>query len=139
MALAPRTIQNMPDCLQREPITVASPCETEYMRGKMLLAVMLMISAQLANADSHKGVVGTFHGILKHVTKQEIVIQSNEDQTVSIRRSGKTKFFKDGREIKPSEIARETPVSIDAIEDIDWKPLAIGVTVDSQPKKAAEK
>ncbi len=86
----------------------------------------------------NKGLAGTFHGTLKELSGKEIVIQSNENQTVSIRRSRKTKFLRDDREIKPSEIPLNTPLSIDATEDIDLKPVAISVTVDS-PKKTSGK
>lgn len=87
---------------------------------------------------AYKGLAGTFHGALKDLNGKEIVIESDERQTVSIRRSRKTKFFKDGKEIKPSDIAVDTPVSIDAAEDFDLKPTAISVTVDL-PKKAGGK
>jgi len=89
-------------------------------------------------AGAYKGLAGTFHGTLKELSGKEIVIQSNENQTVSIRRSRKTKFLKDDREIKPSEIPLNTPLSIDATEDIDLKTVAISVTVDSPEKTRAK-
>ena len=87
------------------------------------------------NAASTKTLAGTFHGTLKDLTSKEIVIQNEEDQTVSIRRNRKTKFLRDEREIKASEIAMGTPVTVEAAQDIDLKPMAIMVTADSTPKK----
>lgn len=46
------------------------------------------------NPQSYKGVAGSFRGTLKDLTKKEIMIETDEDQTVSIRVSSKTKFFK---------------------------------------------
>ena len=37
---------------------------------------------------AYKELAGTFHGTLKELSNKEIVIQSDENQTVSIRRSG---------------------------------------------------
>lgn len=82
------------------------------------------------DAGVNKDLAGTFHGTLKELTKKEIALQTAEDQTVVIRRSRKTKFFKDGKEIKAANIALDTAVSVDAIEDIDLKPIAVTVTVD---------
>jgi environmental stress-induced protein Ves len=94
--------------------------------------------AKVTPSGAYKGLAGTFHGTLKDLNGKEIVIESDEHQLVSIRRDRKTKFFKDDREIKASDIAQNTLVSIDASEDVDLKPTAITVRVDS-PKKASEK
>lgn len=96
-------------------------------------------SSKETPSGAYKGLAGTFHGTLKDVNAKEIVIESDEHQTVSIRRSRKTKFFKDDREIKPADIPANTPVSIDAAEEMDLKPTAITVTVDSQQTKTSQK
>ena len=80
---------------------------------------------------------GTLHGKLKQITSKEIVFQNEDDQSVSVRRTRKTKFIKDGKEIKPSNIDQDTAVSIDVVQDIDLKPLAVAVTVDSPKKDSA--
>lgn len=87
------------------------------------------------NTSAVKDLAGTFRGTLKDLTSKEIVIQNEESQTVSIRRNRKTKFLRDEREIKASEIPLDTPVTIEATQDIDLKPMAISVTADSAPKK----
>jgi hypothetical protein len=92
-----------------------------------------------ATTGPNKGLAGTFHGTLKTVSKKEVVIENDDDQVVSLRRSGKTKFFKDDKEVKPTEIAAGTVVSIDAGQDIDLKPTALAVRVDPPPKKSEAK
>lgn len=85
-----------------------------------------------------KDVQGTLHGKLKLITNKEIVFQNGDDQSVSVRRTRKTRFMKDGKEIKPSSIEPDTAVSIDVVQDIDLKPMAITVTVDSARKASAQ-
>jgi hypothetical protein len=80
------------------------------------------------------GVAGSFHGKLKDLTGKEITIQTEDDQIVSIHRSRKTKFLKGTAEIKPSDIDLETPVTVDAKEEVDLSLTAVSVTVDT-PKK----
>ena len=90
-------------------------------------------------AASAKMLAGTFRGTLKDLTNKEIVIQNDQDQIVSIRRNRKTKFVRDEREIKAAGIALDTPVTIEATQDIDLKPMAVTVTADSIPKQTSEK
>jgi hypothetical protein len=93
-----------------------------------------------ARAGGIQGLVVTFHGALKKLTKKEILIQSDENQLMTIRCSGKTKFLdKDNKKIKPSDIDLETVVSIDASEDLDSKLMAINVRVASVQTKALGK
>jgi hypothetical protein len=92
-------------------------------------------TASPASLGAYKGVAGEFHGKLKELSKKEIVIETEESQIVTIRRSGKTKFLKDSKPIKPSAIDLETPITIEAAEDTDLSLLATNVTVDPPPKK----
>ncbi len=89
--------------------------------------------------DAYKGVAVTFRGKLKSLDKKEVVIQTEEDQTVSMHVTGKSKFLKNDQPVKPSQIAPGTPISIDATEDTDLSILALSVVVDSPPKKSDEK
>jgi len=88
---------------------------------------------------AYKGVAGSFHGILKELTKKEIMIETDDNQTVSIRRSGKTKFLKGNQSIKASDIDIETLVTVDATEEADLKLTAIDVIVDPPPKNTNNK
>jgi hypothetical protein len=89
------------------------------------------------NPGSYKDVAGSFHGKLKDLSSKEITIETADDQIVSIHRSRKTKFFKGTQSIKPSDIDLETPVTVDATEEVDLSLTAVSVTVDT-PKKSAD-
>jgi hypothetical protein len=82
-------------------------------------------------------VAGSFHGKLKELTGKEIMIETDDSQIVSIHRSRKTKFLKGAQSIKPSDIDIETPVTVDASEDVDLTLTAVSVTVDT-PKKSGD-
>jgi hypothetical protein len=82
-------------------------------------------------------VAGSFHGKLKELTGKEIMIETDDSQIVSIHRSRKTKFLKGAQSIKASDIDIETPVTVEASEDVDLTLTAVSVTVDT-PKKSAE-
>jgi hypothetical protein len=85
---------------------------------------------------AYKDVAGSFHGKLKELNSKEILIETDDDQTVSIHRSRKTKFLKGKESIKASDIDLETLVTVDASEDVDLKLTAVSVTVDPPPKNA---
>lgn len=89
---------------------------------------------------NYKGLTASFHGALKELTKKEIVIQNDDDQTVSIRRNGRTKFLKEGKEVKPADLELETLITVDVSEDNDLKPTALKVTADpgQKPKEKPE-
>jgi hypothetical protein len=82
-------------------------------------------------------VTGSFHGKLKELSGKEVMIETDEGQTVSIHRSRKTKFLKGTQSIKPSDIDLESMVTVDASEEVDLSLTAVSVTVD-MPKKSAE-
>src|ERR1700722_2917749 len=81
-------------------------------------------------------VAGSFHGKLKELNSKEILIETEDDQTVSIHRARKTKFLKGKDSIKASDIDLETMVTVDASEDVDLKLTAVSVTVDPPPKNS---
>jgi hypothetical protein len=58
---------------------------------------------------------------------------------VTIRRTGKTKFIKDSKPVKPSDIEAGTSLTIDAVEDMDLSIVAVTVTVDTPAKKQPAK
>ena len=94
----------------------------------------------VASGPQHiKGLVVTLHGSVKKLTKNEILIQSDEDQLVTLRCSKKTKFSDADGEIKRTAIDLESKVTIDASEDNDLKLMALTVMVDAADKKTLEK
>jgi hypothetical protein len=89
------------------------------------------------NVPAYKNLAGSFHGKLKDLSSKEIMIETDDNQMVSIHRSRKTKFLKGTQSIKASDIDLETLVTVDATEDVDLTPTAVSVTVDT-PKKSGE-
>src|ERR1700738_114553 len=85
----------------------------------------------------HPEVVGTFHGVLKQLDGKQIVIQNDQDQTVTFRRLRKTKFLKSGKEVKAQDIPLESRVTVDASEDVDAKPAAVSVSLDRSSRSLA--
>ncbi len=75
----------------------------------------------------------TMHGTLKKITSKDIFILVENDQSVDIDRTHKTKFMKDGKEIKPADIAVGSVVTVDVNHDPQLHPLAVTLTVDSGP------
>lgn len=92
---------------------------------------------QTRNTGAYGGPAVTFHGKLKDITKKEIVIETDEDQTIEIRRYRKTKFMKNDREVKPEDIPVGALLTVDITQDPDLKPVALNVFVD--PVKAQSK
>lgn len=84
-----------------------------------------------ATTGGYKDLAGTFHGTLKQLTSKEIVIQNDDDQTVVIRRTRKTKFLMDDKEIKASAVAINALVTIEASQDVDLKPMAVSLSIDT--------
>ena len=79
-------------------------------------------------------VAGSFHGKLKELSNKEIMIETDDNQIVSIHRSRKTKFMKGTQAIKASDIDLETIVTVNASEDVDLTLTALSVTVDQLRK-----
>jgi hypothetical protein len=115
------------------------------MRLRVLVAVSLLclcsplVEAQRRAPIAYKGVVVTFHGVLKKLTKKEILIESDEKQLLTMRCSSKTRFRDQDGEIKFSDVDLDSRVSIDASEDVDLKLMAINVRVDAARKKTLNK
>ena len=88
-----------------------------------------------ANTGAYGGPAVTFHGKLKQITNKEVVIVSDEDQEIVLRRTHKTRFLKGDKEIKPAELHEGAALTIDVTKDPDMKPMALNVFVDP-PKPA---
>jgi hypothetical protein len=79
----------------------------------------------------------TFHGTLRSQSKKEIVLALPEDQSVAFHISHKTKFLKDGKAIKASEIAEGAALTVEGKRDLMGNVEAVSVTVDTSAKPAA--
>ena len=87
-----------------------------------------------ANPGSLNVPAVTFQGTLKALSKKELRIDvEGEEQSLTFRVSGKTRFTKDGKAIKPRDVTVGTIVAVDATRDPDQKFSASNVIV-SPPK-----
>lgn len=93
---------------------------------KLVLITYVMAAALLA--QTIKVPLATFSGTLRAVTKTEILVQMSDDETVSFRRSRKTKFLKGKTEIQPTEIAAGTVITIEARKEFNGDLAAYTVT-----------
>ena len=100
------------------------------MRSIIAVVVLVVFAAAVATSAPSETPSPTFHGILKAISNKEIILQLGDDQTVSIRRNRKTKFFIKDREVKAQEIPAGSVVAIDVKEDLDLKPVALKVTLN---------
>ena len=82
-----------------------------------------------------KGVVIAVHGKLKNLTKKQIDVLADDEKLWTLRRTSKTKFYRDDKEVKPFEIDLESIVSVDISEDNDLKFQALAVKAEAQDKK----
>jgi ribosomal protein L29 len=126
----------------------------EYRRGAalvlmaLLLLIPLALSGQMrgrrgvspAHPEAFKGIVVTFHGTLRKLSKKEIMIESTGEnrELITFRRNKATKFLENDAEIKPANIDLETVVTVDATEDIDLQLMAVSLIVGT-PKKPQAK
>ena len=73
--------------------------------------------------------VATFQGKLKSLTKKEIVLDVGEDQSITFHISGKTKFLKGGKPVKPSAIPPGAAVTVEGKRDLMGNVDAVSVTL----------
>jgi len=96
------------------------------------------IQANYKTGSVFTGAIGTLHGRLKELSDKIIEIETHEKHIISIRRTHKTKFFKNCEPIKASDIDLETAVAID-VRSASAGFLGVNVSVDSQPRAAYAK
>ena len=75
----------------------------------------------------------TVRGVLRSINKKDIVIDSGEDQIVTLKRTKKTKFLKGSKEIKPDDFPDEAKVSIEANRAMNGDLDAINVYLGEPP------
>ena len=82
----------------------------------------------------------TFEGNLRAISKKELSIDvvDAEEQSLTFRVSRKTKFLKDGKEIKLKDVPTGTLVAVDATRDPDQKFSALNVVVNPPKPKPVE-
>jgi hypothetical protein len=80
--------------------------------------------------------IGVFHGKLKELTKNEIVIENESKQIVSMRCSQKTQFLKNNEPIRPTDIDLDTSITVEAIEKSSSSLVALNVRIDTSATQA---
>lgn len=82
----------------------------------------------------------TFQGNLRALNKKQLIIDvvDTADQSLTFRISKKTKFLKDGKEIKLKDVSVGTLVAVDAQRDPDQKFSALNVVINPPKPKPAE-
>ena len=122
--------------------------KSERMRMKTLLTAMLLLlcvvpaiaqrrrggAAPQSKPLPIKGVIVSVHGTVQELTKKSILVQTDENQLVTVRIDKKTKFLKGTDEIKATDIDLNTVVTVDAAEDAEIKLLAVDVKMDPKQK-----
>jgi len=96
------------------------------------------------NAGPYNGPAVTFHGTLKAITKKQLIVDldrnapGDEKESLTFRLSRKTKFLKDNKEIKPSDLAVGAHIMVDATRDGDQKLSALNVTTSAEAAAGTE-
>jgi hypothetical protein len=119
------------------------------MREMKLFVIILLLACSLPAQTQRRRVISpskavenldgllvTFHGKLVEISKKEITIETEDQPIFNIGRSGKTKFLKDGKAIKPDTIPVGALLTVDVVKDPDLNPLAVNVNVDPPAKPA---
>jgi hypothetical protein len=87
----------------------------------------------IGDTGAYHDPAATMHGVLKRLTAKAVTIIGDGDQSVEIVRTHKTRFLRNGKEIKPADILIGSILSIDVAKAPDLTPLAVNVMVDSPP------
>ena len=89
------------------------------MHTRLVIAALLQFQTLLAS----------FRGPLKEIDKEQLRIETEQHETLTFRRTHKTKFTKDGKKIDPSAIAIGTPLTVDTEKDPSGGLVAVNVLV----------
>lgn len=96
-------------------------------------------------AGSNKGAPGTaippveMRGKLREIDKKTIVIDAGEDQTLTFKRSKKTKFLKGEKEIQPDDFPDGAKVTVEANRAPNGDYDAVDVFLGEPPGAPGEK
>jgi hypothetical protein len=81
-------------------------------------------------------VVVNVQGILKGLSKKEILVETGEDHLISLRRTSKTKFLRADKEVKADDVSLDEKVNVDVAQDKDAKLMAVVVKLGAPEKPA---
>ena len=90
-------------------------------------------SGPLAPSSGSSALEAAFSGTVTSITKSDLGIQADGGNVLSFSILHKTKFLKDGKTVKWSNVHTGDTVSIQAGEDPTGHPAAITVTIGKPP------
>jgi hypothetical protein len=73
-------------------------------------------------------------GVLKGLSKKELLVATDADHTVSLRRTSKTKFLREDKPVKAGDVALEEKVDVEVAPDKDAKLMAVMVKLGAPEK-----
>ena len=84
--------------------------------------------------DPVSGVTVNVKGVLKGLSNKELLVETDADHTVSLRRTSKTKFLREDKPVKAGDVALEEKVDVEVAPDKDAKLMALTVKLGAPEK-----
>ncbi|MEN6606334.1 MAG: hypothetical protein ABFD60_03740 [Bryobacteraceae bacterium] len=85
-----------------------------------------------SKGSDSKQATPTFEGTLKRLDEKIIIVDLDDYRSLEFRRSGKTKFFVDGKEVAKPEFNRGDRVTIEATQDVEGYLTAVNVRLQKK-------
>lgn len=89
--------------------------------------------------DPGTNVTVNVQGVLKGLSKNEILVETDQEHTISLRRTSKTKFLREDKEVKADNVSLDEKVNVDVAQDKDAKLMAVVVKLGPPEKPATLK
>jgi len=89
--------------------------------------------------DPGTNVTVNVRGVLKGLSKNEILVETDQEHTISLRRTSKTKFLREDKEVKADDVSLDEKVNVDVAQDKDAKLMAVVVKLGPPEKPATLK
>ena len=106
--------------------------------GPLVLTAQMRRRSAVGRSDiaptGLNGVTIEVQGVLKGLSKKELLVETPEGQTMSLRRTSKTKFLRAGKPVKADDVAVDEQVHVEVAEDTDAKLMAVVVKLEAAEK-----
>ncbi len=89
--------------------------------------------------DPGTNVTVNVRGVLKGLSKNEILVETDQEHTISLRRTSKTKFLREDKAVKADDVSLDENVNVDVAQDKDAKLMAVVVKLGPPGKPATLK
>lgn len=74
-----------------------------------------------------------FHGVLRSLTKKEVELQTDSEETMVFRRMKKTRFVKEGKDYTPDKFKAGDVVTVEGRKEFNGDLTAYTVTLELVP------